>query len=26
VATRTIDEACTDYWRWQQANPAGYRS
>jgi len=26
VATRTIDEACIDYWRWQQANPAGYRS
>lgn len=26
VAKRTIDEACVDYWRWQRANPAGYRA
>ena len=23
-ATRTIDEACADSWRWQSQNPAGY--
>ena len=24
-ATRTLDEMCADHWRWQQANPNGYR-
>ena len=24
-ATRTLDEMCVDHWRWQQANPDGYR-
>lgn len=24
-ASRSIEEACADYWRWQQANPRGYR-
>ena len=24
-ATRTLDEMCTDHWRWQVANPDGYR-
>jgi len=24
-ATRTIEQACTDGWRWQQQNPNGYR-
>lgn len=24
-ATRTIDEMCADHWRWQSANPDGYR-
>jgi len=23
-ATRTIDDMCTDTWRWQSQNPAGY--
>src|SRR5690606_10566308 len=23
-ATRTIDEACRDYWNWQTQNPRGY--
>jgi UDP-glucose 4-epimerase len=23
-ATRTLEEICTDAWRWQSANPAGY--
>ncbi len=25
-ATRTIEDACADGWRWQQQNPNGYRS
>lgn len=25
VATKTIDEACADSWRWQSNNPNGYR-
>ncbi len=24
-ATRDLDEMCADTWRWQSANPAGYR-
>jgi UDP-glucose 4-epimerase len=24
-ATRSIEQACTDGWRWQQQNPNGYR-
>jgi UDP-glucose 4-epimerase len=24
-ATRTLDEMCADTWRWQSANPNGYR-
>jgi UDP-glucose 4-epimerase len=24
-ATRTLDEMCADSWRWQSANPNGYR-
>ncbi len=24
-ATRTLAEMCADHWRWQQANPSGYR-
>ena len=24
TATRTIDEACADAWRWQSQNPNGY--
>jgi UDP-glucose 4-epimerase len=24
-ATRTLDEMCADTWRWQSANPDGYR-
>ncbi len=23
-ATRSLDDMCTDHWRWQHANPAGY--
>lgn len=26
TATRTLDDMCADAWRWQQANPEGYRS
>jgi UDP-glucose 4-epimerase len=26
VATKTIDEACVDSWRWQSQNPNGYSS
>ena len=22
----SIDDACRDYWRWQQQNPRGYAS
>jgi len=25
-ATRTLDDMCRDLWRWQSANPNGYRS
>jgi UDP-glucose 4-epimerase len=25
-AGRTLDEMCADHWRWQSANPDGYRS
>ncbi|HET6877829.1 MAG TPA: UDP-glucose 4-epimerase GalE [Jatrophihabitans sp.] len=25
-ATRTLSDACADAWRWQSANPEGYRS
>lgn len=25
TATRTIEQACADGWRWQQRNPNGYR-
>jgi len=25
VASRSIAEACADYWRWQDRNPRGYR-
>ncbi len=25
-ATRSLDEMCTDHWRWQSANPYGYDS
>lgn len=25
-ATRSLEDMCADAWRWQQANPAGYRS
>ena len=25
-ATRTLDQMCTDTWRWQSANPQGYNS
>jgi UDP-glucose 4-epimerase len=25
-ATRTLDEMCADHWRWQSANPKGYRN
>lgn len=25
TATRTIEQACADGWRWQQRNPGGYR-
>jgi UDP-glucose 4-epimerase len=25
-ATRTLDEMCADSWRWQNANPDGYKS
>jgi UDP-glucose 4-epimerase len=25
-ATRSLDEMCADHWRWQRANPNGYRS
>lgn len=25
-ATRTIEDACADGWRWQQQNPDGYRA
>jgi UDP-glucose 4-epimerase len=24
-ATRTLADACADTWRWQSANPNGYR-
>lgn len=24
-AELTIEQACADYWRWQESNPAGYR-
>jgi UDP-glucose 4-epimerase len=24
-ATRTLDQMCADAWRWQSANPNGYR-
>ncbi len=26
VAERGIEEMCEDSWRWQSANPDGYRS
>ncbi|MGU3644480.1 UDP-glucose 4-epimerase GalE [Microbacterium sp. C23T] len=26
IASRTIDDACRDTWRWQSRNPAGYGS
>ena len=26
TAERTLDQMCADGWRWQQANPDGYRS
>jgi UDP-glucose 4-epimerase len=26
TATRTLDDACVDTWRWQSANPTGYRA
>lgn len=26
TATKTIDEACADSWRWQSDNPNGYKS
>lgn len=25
-AVKTLDDACVDTWRWQSANPTGYRS
>jgi UDP-glucose 4-epimerase len=25
-ATRSLDDMCADHWRWQQANPDGYRT
>jgi UDP-glucose 4-epimerase len=25
-ATRTLHDMCSDHWRWQQANPDGYRA
>ncbi len=25
-ATHTLDDMCTDAWRWQRQNPSGYRS
>ena len=25
-ASRDLDEMCTDHWRWQEANPEGYRA
>jgi UDP-glucose 4-epimerase len=25
-ARRSIDDACADYWRWQESNPQGYRT
>ncbi|GAB3205159.1 UDP-glucose 4-epimerase GalE [Marinactinospora endophytica] len=25
AATRTVEQACADAWRWQSANPDGYR-
>jgi UDP-glucose 4-epimerase len=24
-ATRTVEDACADGWRWQSTNPNGYR-
>ena len=24
-ATRTVEQACADGWRWQSGNPEGYR-
>jgi UDP-glucose 4-epimerase len=24
-ALRSVEEMCADAWRWQQANPEGYR-
>ncbi len=26
TATRTLDDACVDTWRWQSANPHGFRA